>query len=107
MNNELDGFVLKSDVIKILTNGGSIEDIRKMTLVTKEDIEKYFSQKNEMCSSYEELTRKRYLYDRYTGRPDGFFEETYGVCNGTRERDEVGCKGDRCSKECFYNIHKG
>ena len=107
MNDKLDGFVLKSDVIEILNNGGSIEDIEKMSITSKGDIEKFYRQETEICSSYEELTRKRYLYDRYTGRLDGSFNETYGVCNGTRERDEVGCKGDRCSKECFYNIHKG
>lgn len=47
------------------------------------------------CDSYHTKDVTRFTYDRYTGRCDGSYTKTVGVCWGTRECDECRCDGNK------------
>lgn len=60
------------------------------------------------CKYYEEKKRIRPLYNRYTGFIESHYEQIYGVCTGTKECEEVDCKGNEKSTKCeyYYERHK-
>ncbi len=53
------------------------------------------------CNCYEEGKRSVPVYNIFNGSVYKYREQKYAVCNGTKERDECDCGGDR-SKCNFY-----
>lgn len=58
------------------------------------------------CDSYHTKDRTRFTYDRYTGKCDGSYTETVGVCWGTRECDECRCEGNKLYCTHYPEIRK-
>lgn len=53
------------------------------------------------CDCYATMFRREYAYSPTTGQPVAAYDHEIGICNGTRERDECDCGGDR-AKCTFY-----
>lgn len=58
------------------------------------------------CDSYHTKDVTQYTYDRYTGRCDGSYTKTVGVCWGTRECDECSCNGNELYCTHYPEIRK-
>ena len=101
VKEDLDSLIseyIKSDVDSVYEAFKAFErDVKKLRTVEAE-----IETKEEICNCYEIKERVKYLYDRYTGKPDSMYMHQYGVCVGTKDREEVECKGNRFSKKCVY-----
>ena len=47
------------------------------------------------CNSYCEEYKNKNTYDKFTGLQDGQYSVLIERCNGTREREECSCGGNR------------
>ena len=57
------------------------------------------------CDCYRTETKIRYTYHPVSGRPIGH-DISVGVCNGTRERDECSCDGDRTKCDFYPKVRE-
>lgn len=56
------------------------------------------------CDCYCEEPKRSPRYNVYTGKVDYYVEEVSGRCNGTRERDECSCGGDRTQCDFYPDV---
>ena len=105
---ELQGWLEKVETSKDIYEDSKeeITKIKELLKLHKKDKKDEVKRNKKMCEYYKICTRTRPLYNRTTGLHEDDYEEVYGVCLGTRERDEVDCKGDKHSNKCPYNDNK-
>lgn len=58
------------------------------------------------CDNYCEDIRKVPRYSQYNGSYIGSVIEKYGYCNGTRERDECSCCGNRAKCDFYPEVRE-